>query len=139
VKLPLWFLCERRRRVEARLREHHYADPWPPYVDRLFRAVGAIVESEAILLALTDFAASVPHNAWGLNASEEVVERFKELQAAYDGVLLIDSPDKASAVAARLLKVVSPQETEARPQGLRDKQLGQTAHESPKSNCQAGA
>jgi hypothetical protein len=68
---------------------------WPDYIDRLFRAVGAVIEAaEGAFTNTWEFETPVSHDAEDL---------FGELKAAYEDVLLIDTRHKASAAAARLL------------------------------------
>jgi hypothetical protein len=69
---------------------------WPDYIDRLFRAVGAVMEAmEGAFTSSWEFETPVSHDAEDL---------FNELEAAYEDVLLIDTPHKAAALAGRLLR-----------------------------------
>ena len=66
---------------------------WPPFVDRLFKAVGSIIKAEGMM--------AFP-SAWEFDHGEGQ-ELFEELKAAYEDILLIDSPEKADAAAQRMI------------------------------------
>ena len=67
---------------------------WPPFVDRLFAAVGAVVESDVAAF----------YSAWEFDLpTGDAEDLFDELKAAYEDILLIDSPEKADAAAQRFM------------------------------------
>ena len=70
---------------------------WPPFVDRLFAAVGAVIESDVLPFA----------SAWEFDYSDDGEELFEELKAAHEDILLIDTPAKADAAAQRIMDLMS--------------------------------